>query len=191
MISEMFFQALVFATKAHDGQWRKGGGSQGAPPYVTHCIEVAEMLAVEGQIGTDTVLAIALLHDTIEDTSVTYKDLQVAFGTYVADGVQSLTIPPQIEDQRNASDYVERKHAFQMNALREMDRFCKLVKYADKTCNVRDLVRHPPNWKRESIKGYAIHAHELCSAVQALTEVPTGMLDKHAEVMDMFRAMYV
>ena len=93
-------KALDFATLAHEGQVRKNGQQ----PYITHPIAVAE-IALElaranwnedpsqpyNEEWLDLVFVVALLHDTIEDTSVTYDDIVKAFGSQVANHVRTLT----------------------------------------------------------------------------------------------------
>lgn len=57
-----------FATKAHEGQMRRGGEE----PYVCHPIRVAEMVKERG--GSEEAILVALLHDVVEDTSVTFEE---------------------------------------------------------------------------------------------------------------------
>ncbi|MBL8980960.1 MAG: HD domain-containing protein, partial [Gemmatimonadetes bacterium] len=57
-------RAYDLSVRAHDGQFRKNGD-----PFVTHCVEVAKILA-DLQLDTATV-ASGLIHDVIEDTDVT------------------------------------------------------------------------------------------------------------------------
>lgn len=80
----MIEKANDYATKAHEGQVRKGGDI----PFITHPIAVASMLL--SWCSEKTVVA-ALLHDTIEDTDVTYEDLVAEFGKEVADMVLDVT----------------------------------------------------------------------------------------------------
>ena len=57
-----------FAVKAHEGQMRRGGEE----PYVCHPIRVAEMVKERG--GSEEAVLVALLHDVVEDTSVTFEE---------------------------------------------------------------------------------------------------------------------
>ena len=75
---------MDFAEKAHDGQVRKSG-----EPYITHPVNVAVIL-IDYDCDTDSVIA-ALLHDTVEDTSVTLDDIKKQFGQDVAQLVDGLT----------------------------------------------------------------------------------------------------
>ena len=75
----MFQEAVEFATKAHEGQVRKGTRK----PYIVHPIEVAEI--VRTMTSDEEVLCAAVLHDTIEDcTGVTEDILRSRFGERVA-----------------------------------------------------------------------------------------------------------
>ncbi len=82
-------KAIQFATKAHEGACRKGTSL----PYILHPLEAASIAA---QITEDPeVIAAAALHDVVEDTSFTEKDIRVLFGNRVADLVMFNT-----EDKR-------------------------------------------------------------------------------------------
>jgi GTP diphosphokinase / guanosine-3',5'-bis(diphosphate) 3'-diphosphatase len=89
---ELVMRAYQFAEKAHAGQKRASG-----EPYITHCVEVAAILCELGVSPTMT--AAGLLHDTVEDTTVTLKDLQQEFGDEIVklvDGVTKLTNLPKV-----------------------------------------------------------------------------------------------
>ncbi len=83
---ELLDKAIVIATNAHHGQFDKGG-----KPYILHPLAVMNMLATEDE----ELMAIGLLHDVIEDTKVTYKDLRDAGMTErVIDGIRGMTKLP-------------------------------------------------------------------------------------------------
>lgn len=81
----LFLQkAYIFAARAHKGQVRRSG-----EPYLSHPLEVADVLA---DLGLDrTALAAALLHDVLEDTEVTEAEIRAAFGKEVAALVEGVT----------------------------------------------------------------------------------------------------
>ncbi|QYK50350.1 MAG: bifunctional (p)ppGpp synthetase/guanosine-3',5'-bis(diphosphate) 3'-pyrophosphohydrolase [Anaerolineales bacterium] len=89
---ELLQRAYRFAARAHEGQTRASG-----EPYMNHCIAVAMILA---ELEVPAVLVAAgLLHDTVEDTSVTLEDLQKEFGEEVAKlvgGVTKLSQLPRV-----------------------------------------------------------------------------------------------
>ena len=77
--------AYEMAREAHKGQLRKDGRS----PYVTHCVSAAD-ITVDMGLDDDSIVA-ALLHDIIEDTSLTHADIARQFGSAVADIVEGVT----------------------------------------------------------------------------------------------------
>lgn len=89
---ELIRKAYEFAEKAHEGQFRASG-----EPYITHCVAVATIL-VQLQVPP-TVVAAALLHDTVEDTAITNEQLMDEFGEEISrlvDGVTKLTNLPRV-----------------------------------------------------------------------------------------------
>ena len=89
---ELIKNAYQFAEEAHRGQLRASG-----EPYITHCVAVAYILA-ELKVPP-AVIAAALLHDTVEDTTVTLADLKEKFSEEIAslvDGVTKLTNLPRV-----------------------------------------------------------------------------------------------
>lgn len=89
---DLIEKAFYFGEKAHEGQKRASG-----EPYFTHCVSVAMILCELNM--QSVVIAAALLHDTVEDTSVTLEDIRTQFGPEIAtlvDGVTKLTHLPNI-----------------------------------------------------------------------------------------------
>jgi len=79
----MLGKMLVLATNSHDGQVDKGG-----KPYIMHCLKVMHYLKCEDE----ELMCIALGHDLVEDTKVTYHQLNEAgFTERVIQGIYSLT----------------------------------------------------------------------------------------------------
>lgn len=74
----MVFTAIKFAVDAHNGQFRKGTNI----PYITHLINVMQLL-YESNCSEEVIIA-GILHDTIEDTSVTIDDIKNLFGDKIA-----------------------------------------------------------------------------------------------------------
>lgn len=78
--------AILFATQKHHGQFDKGG-----MPYIFHCLKVMHYTKSEDE----ELLAIAVLHDVIEDTKSTYEELkEVGMTDRVIHGIQCLTKMP-------------------------------------------------------------------------------------------------
>lgn len=89
---EMLDKMLVIATNAHAGQFDRGG-----KPYILHPLRVMSFLKTDDE----ELLVMALGHDVIEDTSVTYRDLEAAgMSARVIAGIRSLTkVPGETYDE--------------------------------------------------------------------------------------------
>ena len=136
--------AIAFAAHKHRDQRRH---DLVASPYINHPIGVANVLANEGGIEDERVLIAAIFHDTIEDTETTEQELIREFGQEVADIVMEVT-----DDKLLAK--AERKQR-QIEHAGTISRRAKLVKLADKICNLRDIVNSPPaSWSLERKQAY-------------------------------------
>jgi len=130
--------ALDFAAHKHRDQKRK---DQHASPYINHPIALAETLWHVGGVRDARTLAAALLHDTLEDTDTTRRELVARFGSRVADVVAEVT------DDKSLPK-AERKR-LQVEHAPGLSRAAKLVKLADKICNLREVAESPPvGWSR-------------------------------------------
>lgn len=121
-------KALQFATKAHSGQTRWDGKTA----YITHPIEVSK-IAMDiywdyfmGRSCLDDVIIVSYLHDSLEDTEVTYNQLVTEFGEEVAKAVLTLS---KVEGE----SYLD----FVLRAKNNM--MARVVKIADITHNLSDL----------------------------------------------------
>jgi guanosine-3',5'-bis(diphosphate) 3'-pyrophosphohydrolase len=129
----LLLKALAFAAHKHRDQRRKDAE---ASPYINHPIALADVLVNEGGVTDFEVLCAALLHDTVEDTATTHEELLDAFGSRIARIVAEVT-----DDKMLAKS--ERKR-LQIEHAPKLSREAKLVKLADKICNLRDVVVRPP-----------------------------------------------
>jgi len=149
-------EAYEYASAAHKTQLRKDGS-----PYITHPTAVAEIVAEMG-LDTDSVLA-ALLHDTIEDTGVTFDEVKSKFGIDVAELVDGVTKLEKVA-------YVS-KEDLQMENLRKMfiamakDIRVIIIKIADRLHNMRTIEFQSDAKRREkaleTMQIYAPIAHRL------------------------------
>src|ERR1700745_3345948 len=87
---ELLNKAYVYAMTAHGEQVRASGD-----PYFAHPLEVAAILT-DLKLDVPTIVT-ALLHDTIEDTHVTYEDVEQRFGNEIADLVDGVTKLSKLE----------------------------------------------------------------------------------------------
>ena len=138
---ELLARAYRFSEKAHSGQTRRSG-----EPYVTHCVEVAKILA-ELQLDTVTV-ASGLIHDVVEDTSVTVADVEREFGSEVAGIVDGLTKIASLPFGTSQERQVENYRKLLLSIAK--DARVILIKLADRLHNMRTL-EHLPAEKRARI----------------------------------------
>ena len=129
----LLLRALAFAAHKHRHQRRKDAE---ASPYINHPIALAELLAREGGVADVDVLAAALLHDTIEDTQTTPEELEKEFGRHIA------SIVLEVTDNKMLKKHIRKK--MQVEHAARASREAKLVKLADKICNLRDVAERPP-----------------------------------------------
>jgi (p)ppGpp synthase/HD superfamily hydrolase len=117
-------RAYAFAEAAHRGQRRKDGRA-----FIAHPVRVARLLASRGY--DEVVLAAALLHDVVEDTTVTLTEVRERFGARVAELVAYVTENPDLPAG-------ERKRAYR-DRLRRSPHAARAICAADKVCNLTDL----------------------------------------------------
>ncbi len=133
--SGILLNAIHFSADRHRPQRRKDTLKS---PYINHPIEVAELLWRVGGIRDQSVILAAILHDTIEDTNTTPDEVRSLFGEEV------LGIVLECTDDKSLS-YMDRKR-LQIETAPHKSEKAKLVKLADKICNVHDLNQSPPRW---------------------------------------------
>lgn len=130
-------KALDFATKAHGDQVRKYTGE----PYTNHLVEV--MNIVRTVKSDDSMLAAALLHDTIEDTSVTEADVKKEFGDRIAQLVVELTDISKPEDGNRAT-----RKAMDRDKLAKVSDDAQTIKLADLISNGKDIAINDPKFAK-------------------------------------------
>ncbi|MWN06446.1 bifunctional GTP diphosphokinase/guanosine-3',5'-bis pyrophosphate 3'-pyrophosphohydrolase [Gilliamella sp. Pas-s95] len=153
---ELIQDAYLFAKNAHEGQFRCSG-----EPYITHPVAVATNLA-EMRLDYETIIA-ALLHDTIEDTPVTFQDITNKFGNHVAVLVEGVSKLDKLKF-RNRQEAQAENFRKMVLAMTEDVRVI-LIKLADRTHNMRTLEALRPDKRRriakETLEIYAPLAHRL------------------------------
>ena len=164
---QVFWDALDFATEAHDDQWRRSGDA-----YILHPCSVAKILAEEMDITDPEILAAALLHDTVEDVEeVTSEVVGNHFGSYVQAIVEGCTkVTHRSGDKQYQSKLVHRK-IFSGAALRPE---VMLVKLADRLHNLRTLQAMPRN-KRQRIADETLDIYAPLATVFGLFNLKRQM----------------
>ncbi|HEX2697641.1 MAG TPA: HD domain-containing protein [Anaerolineales bacterium] len=152
----LLIKALRFSADKHRYQRRK---DQAQSPYINHPIEVAQLLWDVGGVREINVLLAALLHDTIEDTETRPEEIRKQFG----DEVLSLVL--EVTDDKNLPK-AERKRLQVENAPHK-SKGAKLIKLADKCCNVRDLAGSPPkDWSMERKREYLLWTEQVVNGLR-------------------------
>lgn len=142
---DLYLKTLLFAGQAHLGQKVPASDLS----YVVHitnvAMEVANALVHFKEDTLDGTLAIqcALLHDTIEDTSISYETIVAEFGVKVADGVLALTKNNILPKELQMMDSLER-------ILRQGTEI-RMVKMADR---INNLQAPPSHWTNDKKRAY-------------------------------------
>ncbi|HEX6941648.1 MAG TPA: HD domain-containing protein, partial [Gemmatimonadaceae bacterium] len=127
---DLLARAYRFSAAAHEGQFRRNGD-----PFVTHCVEVARILA-DLQLDSITVAA-GLIHDVVEDTSVTIEQVEKEFGVEIMQIVDGLTkigvLPLHSTEERQVENYRKLLVSIAKDAR------VIIIKLADRLHNMRTL----------------------------------------------------
>ena len=163
----LLLKALAFAAHKHRDQRRK---DPEASPYINHPIALADVLVNEGGVTDFEVLCAALLHDTVEDTATTPEELAEAFGARIAGIVAEVT-----DDTRLPK--AERKR-LQVEHARRLSPQARLVKLADKICNLRDVALRPPaSWDLARRREYFDWAKQVVDGLRGVHPTLEGAFD--------------
>ena len=166
----LILKAADFAARKHSLCRRK---DVEASPYINHPIAVARLLADEGGVTDEEILAAALLHDTIEDTDTNPEELEEEFGSRIRKLVQEVTDDKEIEK-------AERKR-LQVEHAKQLSPDAVLVKLADKICNVLDVIHNPPQgWSLDRRQEYLNWAEIV---VRNCREAHEGLLKKFEDTL--------
>lgn len=170
-------RAVRFAADKHRHQRRKDRASS---PYVNHPIAVAETLARVGNVSDLAVLQAGLLHDTIEDTETTPKELEQYFGIEVKDLVIEVTDDKALSKQQRKKAQIE--HAVHLSNR------AKQIKLADKICNVSDIMHAPPaSWSRDRKLEYLTWSEAVVDGCRGVND---GLERRFDEVLAMVREAF-
>ena len=154
--------AIDFAALKHQGQTRIHADWV---PYLIHPLRVALVLFSEGGVVEEDLLVAALLHDTLEDTRTLPEEITTLFGGRILLLVEELTEVPG-----------------QSTAHPKMSLESKVVKLADRTHNLRDLIDHPPKvWRKDKVTNFLQRSREL---LQTLKGAHAVLEKKYSEAFD-------
>ncbi len=128
-------KAIIFATKAHEGQRRKIDDI----PYILHPLEVATIIAT--MTKKEEVVVAGLLHDTLEDTGVTKDEILKEFGPYVFELVCSET-ENKTKTENKTLTWKRRKEESILELKHTTNVDVKILWLADKISNLRSMQRN-------------------------------------------------
>ncbi len=138
---EVYRRAMLYAAMAHEGVCRKGK----KVPFIVHPVEVATIVEnilkwQRGSIGDEEykIMAAAVLHDVIEDTSHTYEDIKQEFGEFIAD-----TVAHESEDKRKDLPPANTWKLRKQEAIAHINHtpvYVRAIALGDKLSNLRDLI---------------------------------------------------
>ena len=141
-------QAIEVATKAHEGQFRKTG-----EPYIIHPLAVMKILE-EWNMDEDTIIA-GILHDTVEDTPLTLKEIEEQFGKDVAFLVNGVTkLSKARSGMKNLDEYLPETgdNLLKLLIATGQDIRVLIIKIADRLHNLRTLGALPPEKQKKIAK---------------------------------------
>jgi (p)ppGpp synthase/HD superfamily hydrolase len=161
-------RAADAAARWHVNQRRKGAAQE---PYVTHLLEVANLVA-EATAGADPNLIVAaLLHDGIEDQGVTREEIAAQFDDDVADLVVEVTDNKKLPKAERKQ--LQIKHAPKLTPR------AKILKLADKISNLRSVATSPPaDWRMQRRIDYVIWTTEVVRGLRGVSSLLEQEFDR-------------
>ena len=149
--------AYEYAAARHAGQNRKDGS-----PFVTHPLAVAQIVAEELHLDTESIVA-ALLHDTIEDTDATHEEISKLFSPTVADLVEGVSKLTRVHYTSKEEEQMENLRKMLMAMAKDIRVI--LIKISDRLHNMRTMEYQTPEKQKqksfETMEIYAPIAHRL------------------------------
>lgn len=178
-VTGTLLKALRFSAEKHSDQRRRDAK---ASPYINHPIQVAEALWSVGGVRDGALLTAAILHDTIEDTDATPEEILHEFGQEV------LGLVLEVTDDKSLSKQVRKQLQIE-NAPHKSHR-AKMLKLADKICNIHDIVHLPPSdWPLKRKQEYLLWTENVVKGLrgtnQELEDRYDTELDKGKQLLGM------
>lgn len=155
-------QALQVSARAHLGTYRD---KELRLPYVMHPIAVADLLYTTGNVHDEDLLCVALLHDILEETKVTSKEIESQFGGQICQLVLELTRRQPKRAQMQALSKLELKELraqMLLEDIKVMSRNAMAIKLADRLDNFRHAsqLRSPKKFST-----YCIHTQKILDTI--------------------------
>jgi (p)ppGpp synthase/HD superfamily hydrolase len=157
-IQTIYQETIAFAALKHGNQKMPTG-----LPYVVHLSNVAMEVFMahkeEPNFNIDLAIQLALLHDVLEDTPLSFKELEDTFGNIVATGVLALTKNASLDKKDQMDD--------SLNRILDLSKEVAIVKLCDRIIN---LQKPPKKWGMAKIKSYHRQAIQILERLKGKNE---------------------
>lgn len=172
--SAAILHALHYAACKHRDQRR---GDPWSSPLINHPIEVAALVANDGQVQDNVILQAALLHDVVEATDTSFEELEAEFGPEVTGIVRECT------DDRDLPRAVQKQRQLERAPL--LSAAARQIRIADKISNVRSVTIRPEQaeksadvWPPEQRRAYREWAQKLVDAIRGANPALEALFDE-------------
>lgn len=163
---ELYMSAIEFAKKAHEGQFR----AFSMAPYFTHPVRVATLvMKYKKSHAIDDLVVAALLHDVVEDTTVSLFDITMKFGHRVSGLVEELTSDEIAVLRQGKTEYLTYK-------MLNMSSWALVIKLCDRLDNVMDFIYASDKFVEKYTK-------ETRSILKSLREQRHSLSNTHLNIM--------
>jgi (p)ppGpp synthase/HD superfamily hydrolase len=139
-MNQIIQKALFYAYEKHKKDKRKGT----TIPYIVHPVDVASILIKERNNSkvSDELIAAGLLHDVVEDTETSFKDIEKKFGKKVMILVKAASEPEKhkMESEKEKRKNWKGRKEYTIELIKKENRNAKLLSCADKLANIRDII---------------------------------------------------
>lgn len=143
-------EAFELAAEKHRLQRRSGYDGL---PYINHLIKVTRILWDVAEVRDANTLLAAILHDIIEDTDTTEAVIAEKFGPSVG------SIVLEVSDDMSLPTAERQK--IQLDSASSLSKQAKIIRIADKGCNLRDIMSYPVAWALEKKQDYLQHTLKI------------------------------
>jgi guanosine-3',5'-bis(diphosphate) 3'-pyrophosphohydrolase len=152
----LFLKAIHFSADKHRNQRRK---DEVHSPYINHPLDVTQRLWDIGEVRDPITLISAVLHDTLEDTQTTPHEICLLFGEEV------LSVVLEVTDDKSLPKQARKR--LQIEHAPHISNKAKLIKLADKSCNLYDLLFSPPRlWSFERRQRYLLWTEQVVAGLR-------------------------
>ncbi|PXF48536.1 Guanosine-3',5'-bis(diphosphate) 3'-pyrophosphohydrolase MESH1 [Gracilariopsis chorda] len=163
----LLVRAMDYSAEKHKDQRRKNSNKH---PYINHPVRVARRL-IDAEINDVSIIAAALLHDTVEDTDATKEEIKNLFGAEIA------SIVDEVSDDKTLPKEVRKQ--LQIQHAPSISPQAKAIKLADKLDNLTELLEKTPiGWEPERVEQYFDWAKAVVDGLRGVNPALEQQLDE-------------